>query len=815
MFWKKVFGLDRLKMIMVALGTISCFNALPAEAATLNVPSTQYPTIQSAIDAARLGDTIVVEAGRTYTENLVLKYKSAGTGWITIQSSKLNQLPAPGNRVSPSDAVNMPRLTSTSVNESVIRTQSGANPTHHYRLVGLEVARPSGSGTNYSLIMLGTDGSDQNALSEEPSFFEIDRSYIHGTDGLSSRRGIGISARNVVITNSYISKFFEQGADTQAILGWNTSGQIQIINNYLEATGENIMFGGVTISLPNTVPTDILIEHNHFHKPLSWKGNEPGDVKNLLEFKNGKNVIVRYNIFENMWAHSQDGSAILFTPRNDGSGSHMAVQNITFEFNIMKNVGGVFQAFSSDYSAPTQPIKNININNNLVISSGTLNGNQGRVLMMSEGGGGNAESINFNHNTFVMGGSGYRRIQMDDRPIMPNFKFDNNIVATPSGTFDGIYAAPGQGTAALNYVSSSWTFNKNAMQLNNGSYPNSSLYLSSINGFGFVNSSAGNFELSQTSPYRNAGTDGKDIGADIRTLNERTACVQSGKRSDCGAVSAPTSAIFDFDGDGKADVSVFRPEDSVWYVQRSAEGSMGMRWGLPTDQIAPADFDGDGKTDIAVFRANESRWYIFNSSTSSLNVAVFGTTGDIPVQADYDGDGISDVALWRPSNGSWYSLNSSNGGYNEIRFGMAGDRPAVGDYDGDGRADQAIYRPSTGQWYLQRSTAGFAVYNFGIASDIVTPADFDGDGKTDIAVFRPATGVWYQLGSINGQMTAFHFGMTGDIPSPADYDGDGRSDIAVFRPSTGIWYMQNSTSGFAAQRYGLSGDIPIASVRSM
>ena len=133
MFWKRVFGIDRLKVIFVALATVSCFNALPAEAATLNVPSTQYPTIQSAIDAARLGDTIVVEAGRTYTENLVLKYKSSGSGWITIQSSKLNLLPAEGNRVSPSDAANMPTLRSGNIEQPVIKTVSGSTPSHHYK----------------------------------------------------------------------------------------------------------------------------------------------------------------------------------------------------------------------------------------------------------------------------------------------------------------------------------------------------------------------------------------------------------------------------------------------------------------------------------------------------------------------------------------------------------------------------------------------------------------------------------------------------------------------------------------------------------
>ena len=133
-----------LKTTLLALFSISCFNGfnVPAEGAILQVPSTHYPTIQSAVDAARLGDTIVVEAGRTYTENLVLRHKASGTGWITIQSSALANLPTSGNRVAPTDAANMPTIRTTGAgSNSTITTESGSTPTHHYRLIGLIIVR--------------------------------------------------------------------------------------------------------------------------------------------------------------------------------------------------------------------------------------------------------------------------------------------------------------------------------------------------------------------------------------------------------------------------------------------------------------------------------------------------------------------------------------------------------------------------------------------------------------------------------------------------------------------------------------------------
>ena len=161
----------------------------------------------------------LLAAGQTFTENVVLDYKSCGSGWITITSSALASLPAEGNRVSPSDASNMPKLQSTSIEDAVIQTQSGSTPTHHYKLIGLEIARRSGAGTYYNLINLGTEGSSQDTMEEVPTYFEIDRCYIHGIDGASTRRGVNLSARYVTIKNSYFEKFFEEGADTQAILG--------------------------------------------------------------------------------------------------------------------------------------------------------------------------------------------------------------------------------------------------------------------------------------------------------------------------------------------------------------------------------------------------------------------------------------------------------------------------------------------------------------------------------------------------------------------------------------------------------------------
>jgi subtilisin family serine protease len=273
---------------------------------------------------------------------------------------------------------------------------------------------------------------------------------------------------------------------------------------------------------------------------------------------------------------------------------------------------------------------------------------------------------------------------------------------------------------------------------------------------------------------------------------------------------ASRRAAFDYDGDGKADISVFRPLTGSWYISNSANGALvSQQFGIQADSPAAADFDGDGKTDIAVFRPAIGGWYVLNSSTNNFSAATFGANGDLPVPADYDGDGKADLAVYRPSNGTWWVTRSGNNAVVSQQHGTAEDQPTPGDFDGDGKADYAVFRPSNGYWYrLNSSDHQFIANQFGIAEDKPVPADFDGDGKTDLAVFRPSNGYWYVINSGSNSFTATQFGITEDKPSPADFDGDGKTDPAVFRPSTGYWYLLRTTAGFTGAQFGTSGDVP-------
>jgi len=273
------------------------------------------------------------------------------------------------------------------------------------------------------------------------------------------------------------------------------------------------------------------------------------------------------------------------------------------------------------------------------------------------------------------------------------------------------------------------------------------------------------------------------------------------------------SALTDQDGDGFADLTVFRKSEGNWYVIQSSNSvAKSRQFGAPGDIPVSGDYDGDGKSDLAVWRRSSGNWFVLQSSSGNISVRQWGAPGDVPVPGDYDGDGKTDFAVWRRSTGVWYVLQSSNGNVTTRQWGAPGDIPVPGDYDGDGKTDFAVWRESDATWYvIQSLDQSITTKRCGTPGDVPLSGDFDGDGKTDFAVWRESDATWYVLGNSSNAIITRHWGTSGDIPVPADYDGDGKTDIAVWRESSGTWFMILSSSGAEFSRqWGAPGDTPIS-----
>src|SRR5262249_9308372 len=169
---------------------------------------------------------------------------------------------------------------------------------------------PASTTASANLVEFGGAGTSQSSLSGVPHNLVIDRCYLHGDPSFGHRRGVSLNSASSKILNSYFKDFKGVNQDTQAIEGWNGPGPFLIENNYLEAAGENILFGGSDPSIPDLVPSDIVIRRNLISKPTAWI-TQNWTVKNLIEFKNAQRVTVEGNFIENNWAAGQQGYSIL------------------------------------------------------------------------------------------------------------------------------------------------------------------------------------------------------------------------------------------------------------------------------------------------------------------------------------------------------------------------------------------------------------------------------------------------------------------------------------------------------------------------
>ena len=493
-------------ILLILAGTVET-----AHAATIQVPS--GGDLQGAINRAQPGDTIILEAGATFAGPFTLPFKQ-GTGtdadFITLRTSAPDSsLPAAGERITPAFAPLLPKLVSPGRGEPAIRTEARA---HHYRLVGLEITKQGAEAVVYDLVKLGSWGAEQDALSEVPHHLVIDRCYIHGHPSGDLKRGVALNSAATEIINSYVSEFHVRGQEAQAVGGWNGPGPFRIVNNYLEGAGENLMFGGARPDIADLVPSDIQVRGNHLNKPVSWRG--VWTVKNLLEIKSGRRAVIDGNLFEHNWPDAQAGYAILLMPRPNDSGEAAVVEDVTFSNNVVRHVSSAMHVTGADdlYAAGPQEVRGrrIRIRNNLFEDvDGERWGGEGTFLKV----GARASEVVVEHNTILHSGS----VSKSWGEAMAGYVFRNNVMAhNEYGVFgDGV----GYGSLALSTYFPGYVFEKNVIAgANPNNYPAGNFYPARIDDARFVDRAGSNYRLAADSPYKGAGTDGKDIGCDFDAL---------------------------------------------------------------------------------------------------------------------------------------------------------------------------------------------------------------------------------------------------------------------------------------------------------
>ncbi|HEY6301522.1 MAG TPA: hypothetical protein VIX14_00525 [Terriglobales bacterium] len=318
--------------------------------------------LHAAVELAKCGDTLLLAAGASFEIKELPAKKCDDQHYITIRTDTPDsKLPPDGTRISPAWAgvatlpgrpayAQPPGGAAKLMPTLVVKGPSWVNIGDHYRFIGVEWVSEPGIRDGR---MVTTKGADHVIF---------DRNWLHPAEGAEVGKGIGMipGTRFIAVINSYLSGFHcvaRTGACTDASAVGGGYGDdpirtLKIYNNFLEASGQSILFGGARSEVN---PTDIEIRRNHLFKPMIWKEGEPGYtpdasgnppiVKNHFELKSGIRVLFEANLLENSWGgFSQTGFSILLMPVNQsGKCPKCAVTDVTLRYDRIRNVAGVME----------------------------------------------------------------------------------------------------------------------------------------------------------------------------------------------------------------------------------------------------------------------------------------------------------------------------------------------------------------------------------------------------------------------------------------------------------------------------------------
>ena len=536
--------------------------ALPMLATDWNVPP--GGNLQGILDAAQLGDNIILRAGATYTGSFVARPKT-GTGWITIRTDSAALLARPG-RVSPADAADMPKIVMPA-NAPAFDFADGG---HHYRLIGLEF-KPAAGVYVFEILRIGLFETTVGQMTHD---IAVDRCYLHGDPTVGGKNGVVVNALNFALTNSYLSGFTATDQETHALVSW-TGGPYQIVNNYLEASGICLLFGGARTYVPGGIASDVQILRNHMKKQLSWKPSDPsyGGIpyisKNLLEIKNGQRFVVDGNVMENSWFPVELGRAIVLAPfTEDGLVPWARVEDIRITRNIMKNLGVGLLIYGQDiYTTPFSGYaRGILFQDNImsdVLESNSLAGSGGYLAVVHT----DVRDLKVIHNTYHGDGQWGIFGLTNPRGVTAapsGFRFEYNLVRNNRY---GVYDGTGNiGTAVLNAGAPGYVFRENVLEGGRAvDYPVNNFFPANLAEIKFANLPLRDLRLTPASPYFRRGSDGKDLGADVEAVYLATKGVVAGTGGRC--VTSITPAVLNFGpAGGTGTITVNAPAGCAWFT---------------------------------------------------------------------------------------------------------------------------------------------------------------------------------------------------------------------------------------------------------
>lgn len=506
---------------------------------------------------------IQLTAGNLYAGSFNTPPSGTYSGHLVIRTGTLAAFPVDfdGNistRVSPADFPNMATIKTTSAAGPI---RIGANCQKIW-IEGVDIM----TAHTTSAVIIGGSLFSITASAAVPNTIGVVHCYIHQDPTAAvptlNVRGIAAEGDNLLLAGNYVSRWVSTGADPGAYGCVGTCfGRQDIVNNYLEGTGENVAFGGGDTFLDGVEswPHDIWFYHNFSFKNPAWLNNG-WPVKNQFEFKKIERITIVGNIFDGSWTHGQTGECFALKSTNQGGTAPDAPSvDITIRFNIIRNCGCFAQIVTAGDQVPSphpvnNPLSRLEIRDNLAYDlydigppGGTPGNNDVGFLKMAGVAVNLATDWSYEHNTLsftakagpeqIFTGSTISRV-----PTIDRITVRDNICAY--GTYGWLGQGKAEGTASLTTWWTNYLATHNLMHSIGGgrpapsmtNYPSGNFYEASETAVGYVNIDGKNFAIPDGTLYGKNGTraasdnalfpGGKAMGADVAMVLSTCAGVE-------------------------------------------------------------------------------------------------------------------------------------------------------------------------------------------------------------------------------------------------------------------------------------------------
>jgi hypothetical protein len=326
--------------------------------------------LQAALDRARAGQVIQLEAGATYVGNFTTNTESGSSLWdsIGIRTNTLNAV-LPTGLIPPEYELSLPTLRSpNSLPALNILPRSGGYNFRGIRFVG----------TGGDIVQVGSGLIQDKA--DLPRSILFEQIIVKGEG--TAKRGIQANGSGISVRHSRITGIKLAGQESQSIACWNGTG-VRIQDCYIEAGSIGVLIGGERPGIPGHVPSNIELWKTTITRPLEMRAGS-WVVKNLFELKNARKVTARENYFSHNWPQGQNGFSILFTVRGHGS-DWSEVTEVDFSNNTLQDVAAGINILGRDDSGPSQVATGISIASNTIHTDHTVWGGNGAFLQIGGG----------------------------------------------------------------------------------------------------------------------------------------------------------------------------------------------------------------------------------------------------------------------------------------------------------------------------------------------------------------------------------------------------------------------------------------------